>query len=168
MILQIICTEVSWPFTLSEKEAAPMTPQKPDRRVVWTWVLCALTAAVPPAAVSLWLLRWHTLPDAISTAFTALWGTLLLVTLTVYIPLRRRHMAYSLDDSHLCVWGGVLFRTEHRMPISSVRHVTILQGPLERRFDTAFLLVNGAGGFLLLEGLSMEQATAWRRRLLDN
>lgn len=144
-----------------------MIQHKPDPRVVWTWVLCALLGAVVPAALSIWLWCWQVVPDWVGRGFTLLWVAALLLTLAVYIPLRRRQMAYSLDEDHLILWGGVLFRVEHRMPLTSVRHVTLIQGPLERRFDTAFLLVNGAGGFVLLEGMSLEQATAWRQRLLQ-
>ena len=144
-----------------------MTQYKPDPRVVWTWVLCALLGAVAPAALSVWLLRWQALPNWVAGAFTALWGVLLVLTLAVYIPLRRRRIAYALEEDLLLVWGGVVFRVEHRMPLSGVRHVTLIQGPLERLFGTAFLLVNGAGGFVLLEGMLLEQATAWRQRLLE-
>lgn len=144
-----------------------MTQYKPDRRVVWTWVLCVLLVAIVLAAASLWLWRWQVLPNWVGNVFTLAWGITLSLILAVYIPLRWRKMTYTLDKSHIISQSGVLFRVEHRMPLSGVRHVTLIQGPLERRFGTAFLLVNGAGGFVLLEGLSLEQATAWRQSLLE-
>ncbi len=62
---------------------------------------------------------------------------------------------------------GVLFKVVHRMPVTSVRHVTLLQGPLERHFGTAFLWISGAGGWVMLEGLPLAQAEAIRAGLLQ-
>ncbi len=145
-----------------------MNKGKPDSRVVWTWVSCALVAAVPLAAISVWLLRWHIVPDWLGLVFTALWCSLLLLTLFVYIPLRYRRDAYAAGDSVITVPGGVLFKVEHRMPVSSVRHVTLFQGPLERRFGTAFLWISGAGGWVMLEGLPLAEAEAIRTSLLPS
>ncbi len=145
-----------------------MTMEKPDKRVVFTWALAALFACVVPAALSLWLWRWQGFPEQLVMIFTLIWVALLVLTLAVYIPLRLRHAAYQLTEDQLIAVGGVFFRVEHRMPLEGIRHVTLMQGPLERRFDTAFLLVRGAGGAILIEGLSMEQATAWRQRLLTS
>jgi len=145
-----------------------MKSGKPDRRVIWTWMCCALVAAIPLAAISVWLRRWHIVPPILSVVFTALWCGLLLLTLAVYIPLRYRRYAYTAGEDCLCVTSGVLLTVEHRMPLSSVRHVTLLQGPLERHFDTAFLWVSGAGGWIVLEGLPLAEAEAIRSHLFPS
>jgi len=80
--------------------------------------------------------------------------------------LRRRSASFSLEQEHVAVTGGVLFTTTRRMRMDAVRQVTLLQGPLERRFGTAFLLVSGTGGHLLVEGIDRARADVWCQRLL--
>lgn len=145
-----------------------MTLHAPDPRVRWTWVLCACVPLLPAIAISVLLFNWERVSDEIAAVFTLLWAAVFLLTVFVYIPLRRRTVRYGLDDIHITVTGGVIFRTRQQMPLHAVRHVTLLRGPLERRFGTAFLWVAGAGGWVLLEGLPLEQAEAIRQRLLES
>ncbi len=144
-----------------------MEHYSPDPRVLWSWELFAAAAALPAAAVSLLLWFWDRIPSVIALIFTSAWAATLCVTMLFYLPARRRLIGYSIDDTCLSAKGGVLFQSRHRMPLAAVRHVTLLQGPLERRSGIAFLWVAGAGGWILLEGLSLDEALALRRRLLS-
>ncbi len=144
-----------------------MKLQTPDPRVLWSWETYALATAIPAGLLSYWLWAWERIPTVIAGGFTLLWTVLLASVMLLYLPLRRRRVTYGMDGTHLAVTGGVFIHTQHQMPLTAVRHVTLLQGPLERRFGTAFLWVAGAGGWILVEGVPLEQALAMRQRLLE-
>ncbi|MBQ5840821.1 MAG: PH domain-containing protein [Clostridia bacterium] len=139
----------------------------PDPRVLVSWELFAAATALPAAGVSLALWLWERIPSVIASIFTVCWVITLAAVMLFYLPARRRRLYYSIDDTLLSAEDGVLFRSRHRMPLTAVRHVTLLQGPAERQFRTAFLWVAGAGGWILLEGLPLDEALAIRRRLLS-
>lgn len=131
--------------------------------VLWSWVLLALTAAAPLTA--LLAVAAGYLPPLWRRILWAVWAGVLALFGCVYLPLRRHNLRYALTDDGIEVTGGVLILTTRRIRREAVRQVTLLQGPIERRCGTAFLLVNGTGGYLLAEGLPLAQAEDWCRRL---
>jgi membrane protein YdbS with pleckstrin-like domain len=131
--------------------------------VLWSWMLATLAMAVPltallAAAVDYLPLSWRPI-------LWTIWGGVLLLFGGIYLPLRRRNLCYALTDECIQVTGGVFFLTTRRIRCDAVRQVTLLQGPIERRCGTVFLLVSGTGGYLLAEGLPLAQAENWCRRL---
>lgn len=143
-----------------------MELKRPDPRVRISWAVYAMMLALIPAAVSVLLFRLSFIPRWVAWAFTGLWLLLLLLLLTIYIPLRYRHARYSIGTENLCTVSGVYVVSHHHMALSSVRHITVLQGPLERIFGYAFVLVSAAGGWLLLEGIPAAQAHELSRCLM--
>lgn len=138
----------------------------PSPCILWCWEFYAVLAALPAAALSLWLHRQTRIPHQLTAGITAVWvGCFLLFTM-VYLPLRRSRLAYGVDDRRLIAHSGVLFHSRQDMPLAAVRHITLLQGPPERLFGVATLWVAGTGGWILLEGLPLDQAQAVRSRLL--
>lgn len=137
--------------------------EKPAPQVLWSWMTAVCAAAIPATGLLCWLL-WLFLP-AYLPILLVIWSGTLLLLLGVYLPLRRRSLSFSLEQEQIIVTGGVVFATTRRMRIDAVRQVTLLQGPLERRHDTAFLLVSATGGHLLIEGIDRQQAEDWCRRL---
>ncbi len=137
--------------------------EKPAPQILLSWTALSVAAALPVTGLGAWLLSryWPTLLGAAG----AVWGGALLLFLVVYLPLRRRCMRFALEPGHVMVTGGVFFPTTRRMRLDAVRQITLLQGPLERLGRTAFLLVSGTGGHLLIEGIRYRQAEAWCRRL---
>lgn len=137
--------------------------ERPADCVLWSWWLMALTAALPLTALL-----------AVATAYFAVawrlwiwggWVATLMLFLTLYLPLRRRGMRFRFTDDGIAVTSGVLFVTTRRIRREAVRQTTILQGPVERRYGTAFLLVSATGGHLMAEGIPLAQAEDWCRRL---
>lgn len=131
--------------------------------VLWSWMMVSLTAAVPLTALVVVAAAYLT--PTCRLALWIVWCTTLLLFGGVYLPLRRRNLRFTLTDDSVQVTGGVLVITTRRIRREAVRQVTILQGPIERRCHTAFLLVSGTGGYLLAEGLPLAQAEDWCRRL---
>lgn len=137
--------------------------EKPAPCVLWSWVMLSLTAAAPLTA--LLAVAASYLPPMWRLTLWAVWAGLLVLFGCVYLPLRRRNLRYALTKDGIEVTAGVLILTTRRIRREAVRQVTLLQGPIERRCHTAFLLVSGTGGYLLAEGLPLAQAEEWCRRL---
>lgn len=152
---------------LSKGDDPPVELKRPDPRVRVSWIVYALIVSLIPVILSVVLFQLPFIPRWIAGGFTGLWILILLVLLTVYIPLRYRHARYGINETELCVVSGVYVVNHHHMPLSSVRHVTVLQGPLERLFGYAFVWVSAAGGWLLLEGIPAAEAHELSRLLMQ-
>lgn len=80
-----------------------------------------------------------------------------------------RHAAYELGADAIEIRGGVLWRHVIRVPRSRVQHTDVAQGPLQRRYGLATLVLHTAGtkhARVELAGLAHETALALRDRLL--
>ena len=138
--------------------------QKPSPRVIWSWVALLLAVVIPLTVVHTWLLDrfaprlsvWYLIATAVALA----------VMLFLYLPRRRQSLGYALEEGRITATGGVVVTTGRRMELQAVRQVTLLQGPVERRCKTAFVLVSATGGYLLIEGLDQDLAREWCRRMV--
>lgn len=93
-----------------------------------------------------------------------------------YVALTQWWPAYShpftrwrLDGAALRIRRGVLWRQEIDVPLSRVQHTDVVQGPLERRFGVAKLVVHTAGtvdATVVLGGLEVGVARAVRDHLV--
>ena len=138
--------------------------QRPSPLVIRSWVALLLAVVIPLTVVHTWLLDWF-FPDLSMWYLIATAGGMAVI-LFWYFPRRRQNLRFSLDEGRVTVSGGVVVTTHKRMELQAVRQVTLLQGPVERRCKTAFVLVSATGGYLLIEGLEQEQAREWCRRMV--
>lgn len=84
--------------------------------------------------------------------------------------IRHRHTTFRVDERGLQIRRGVLWRSHVFVPRSRIQHTDVSQGPLERRFGIASLVVHTAGthnAATLLKGLDHERAAAARSVLTD-
>jgi membrane protein YdbS with pleckstrin-like domain len=84
-------------------------------------------------------------------------------------PLEYRHASYRVDANGLEIRRGVYFRAVTNVPRSRVQHTDVAQGPLQRRFGLATLIVHTAGNdsaVVELPGLTHDIALAIRDHLL--
>ena len=137
--------------------------EKPAHCVLWSWMLLLAVAALPLTAAVAVAIPY--LPPLWHRWLWIVWSGIFLFIGCVYLPLRRRSMRFALTTDSVEVTGGVVFVTTRHIRREAVRQVTLLQGPIERRCHTAFLLVSGTGGYLLVEGIGLAQAEEWCRRL---
>lgn len=137
--------------------------EKPAKAVLWSWIGLAAVILLPLTGLLGWLV-WLFLPEHL-LILLALWSGILALFLGVYLPWRQRSMRFCLEEGEITVTGGVLVTTTRRMRIDAVRQITLLQGPLERRFDTAFLLISATGGHLLVEGIAQNRAEVWIKQV---
>lgn len=85
-------------------------------------------------------------------------------------PLRYRHTSYRLDADGIRIRRGVVWRSVTSVPQSRVQHTDVSQGPLERTFGLATLIVHTAGtqnASVSLGGLRHADALRIRDHLID-
>lgn len=85
------------------------------------------------------------------------------------VPLRR-HAArgYDLGTDRLRVVRGLWFRSDTVVPFGRVQHIDVTQGPLERAYGLATLVVHTAGthnASVSLPGLAQDDAAAMRETI---
>jgi len=82
------------------------------------------------------------------------------------MPRRRyRSWSYRMDEDELHISSGVWTRTRTVVPFGRVQHIDVVQGPLQRRFGVASLVLHTAGtrsAAVLLPGLAADDAARMR------
>lgn len=89
--------------------------------------------------------------------------------LQVWPAISYRYASYIVDASGIEIREGVVWRTVTNVPRSRVQHTDVSQGPLERRFGVATLVIHTAGtdaAVVSVHGLTHETALAIRDHLL--
>lgn len=98
-------------------------------------------------------------------------GLVLMVGLTglILVPGRRyRAWGYAEREDELHIRHGLLTRVQTAVPFGRVQHIDVAQGPVERRFGLARLILHTAGtrgASIPLPGLVQEQAEQMRDRI---
>lgn len=85
------------------------------------------------------------------------------------VPLRRyQARGYQLGGDRLRVVRGLLFRSDTVVPFGRVQHIDVHQGPLERAYGLATLVLHTAGthnASVALPGLGHDDAVAMREAI---
>jgi len=91
---------------------------------------------------------------------------LLALYLIVRTPLRRYHArGYQMGTDRLRVVRGLIFRSDTVVPFGRVQHIDVHQGPVERGYGLATLVLHTAGNHnasVSLPGLGHDDALAMR------
>ena len=118
-----------------------------------------LVAARPTQLeVGLTLLAWVVLSAALG------------VLAWIWPPIAFRHAFWCIDAAGMRIRRGVVWRSVVSIPRSRVQHTDVRQGPVERAFGLATLVVHTAGtehASIALAGVSHETALAIRDHLID-
>lgn len=89
--------------------------------------------------------------------------------LVIYLPMKRyRSRGYHISDDRLRVVKGVMFHADTVVPFSRVQHLDVEQGPLERAFGIARLILHTAGthnSSVTLPGLAHADAVTMREEI---
>jgi len=89
----------------------------------------------------------------------------------VWPPIRYRHSTYRLDERGMQIRSGVFWRSIVDVHHTRVQHTDVQQGPLERAFGLATLIVHTAGtqhAVIPLSGLEHGVALRIRDYLLED
>jgi len=94
---------------------------------------------------------------------------LLALYLILRAPLRRYHArGYQMGDDRLRVVRGMVFRSDTVVPFGRVQHIDVHQGPVERGYGLATLVLHTAGNHnasVSLPGLGRDDAMAMREEI---
>jgi membrane protein YdbS with pleckstrin-like domain len=86
-------------------------------------------------------------------------------------PLEFARTSWSIDEEGIEIRRGVVFRHVIFVPRSRIQHTDVSQGPLQRRFGLATLVVNTAGTHeheINLDGIARATALEARDSLLED
>ncbi len=146
---------------------AAMTPLHPNQikvlrvRVALTMLFLVAVAA----AADVLLLREVPVPLGLVTAAAALIALLA----TIWLPGRRyRAWGYIEGEDELHIRSGLWTRVRTAVPFGRVQHIDISQGPIERVYGLATLILNTAGtrgASVPLPGLLQPEAERMRDRI---
>lgn len=112
------------------------------------------------------------LAEALPAPFT--WApmivpVLIALVMVILIPLKRyRSRGFHMSDDRLRVVKGVMFHADTVVPFTRVQHLDVEQGPLERIFGIARLILHTAGthnSSVTLPGLPHADAVAMREEI---
>jgi membrane protein YdbS with pleckstrin-like domain len=141
-------------------EGDELTPLHPN--YVKVVRLATLVATLPFVVVALILEFAGELPHGagiVPVLLVALW-------LIIRVPLRRyQARGYQLGADRLRVVRGLLFRKDTVVPFGRVQHIDVQQGPLERGYGLATLVLHTAGthnASVTLPGIAHADAVAMR------
>src|SRR6185295_13446375 len=91
------------------------------------------------------------------------------VLATLILPRRRyRHWGYREGGEELEIRRGMIVRVRTIVPFGRVQHIDVAQGPVQRRFGLATLVLHTAGtqgAAVPLPGLLHGEAEAMRDRI---
>ena len=94
---------------------------------------------------------------------------LLAIWLIVRAPLRRYHArGFQMGADRLRVVRGLIFRSDTVVPFGRVQHIDVHQGPIERAYGLATLILHTAGNHnasVSLPGLGHDDAMAMREEI---
>ncbi len=85
-----------------------------------------------------------------------------------YTGAAHRRYGFMLDDLALRIRKGVFWHAETAVPLNRVQHTDITQGPLQRRYGLARLVIHTAGtrhALVNLDGITKNQAHQLRQAL---
>lgn len=142
---------------------APLTPLDPAYiKVVRVHGLIALL----PLAVGAVVIE---LADLLPTGLIFGPLGLLAIFLAGLMPMRRwRSRGFDMGADRLRVVKGVLFHADTVVPFSRVQHIDVEQGPVERAYGVARLILHTAGthnSSVTLPGLAHADAVAMREAI---
>ncbi len=138
---------------------------KPSKKIVWIWELYVLLAPALLTALSFLLFRFP-IPSWIGWAFIGLWALICAFFAAFYIPVAYHRMQYGIVDGKLVARSGVIYDSCKSMPLSSIKYVMTVRGPLEQLMGLTMLLVFSAGGLIIVNGLTTEEGRRLHDRLL--
>jgi uncharacterized protein len=141
-----------------------LVPLDPRVRVLWLLAGLAVVAQVTLPVLVLDLFGVFPLPRGLATGMVVAGGAVLAGIVPV---LRYRRWRYALRERDLWIRRGVLWVTVSVIPYARIQFVDTRQGPLDRLFGLAQLVVHTAalGTSGRLPGLDAALAEHLRERL---
>jgi len=161
----------AFPGSMSEAQDLQVDRRNVALQRLVSWLVTAIVSMV--TMIGLLIAGIATRPSLVVTlSGLALWIVVCatLATSSHFWPaIEHRHLSYRLSEEGIQIRRGVLWREVITVPRNRIQHTDVSQGPLERRFGLATLLVHTAGtefARVTLGGLENDRALAIRDHLM--
>lgn len=82
----------------------------------------------------------------------------MLVTLIVFPAIEYRQWGYIISDDRIEIRHGIFYIKNIVIPIIRVQHITVSQGPINRKLGISTVRIHTASGQFSIEGISDEYA----------
>lgn len=162
---------VAQPSSIADGARHALDPAYVPYERLGGWIGAAVIFVLGPLGIGGYAL-WSEPRASRLVVLGAIWLAILALTIasTLYFPARKfRYAAWSLSAQGLRIHSGVWVRVVTHVPRARVQHLDVRQGPIERRFGLATLVVHTAGNThseIELEGLRHETAHAIKDDLM--
>ncbi len=138
--------------------------QKLDPRIITSWKISrwirfgflAILFGVPTVILS--LQEFFSVIAIPVLVFDGLAAAYLILTPFLYPAIEYRQWGYIITDDRVEIRHGIFFIQTTILPIIRVQHVTISQGPINRKLGVSTIEINTASGVFKIEGLSDSNA----------
>lgn len=152
---------------IPEAEHVELNPVHPDLltilRIEWLISFLVITAALIP------LLIYVQMPGYTKILVVTI-ATVLLALYWMVQEIAFKYMAYAIREKDLIFQKGWIIRTFKVCPINRIQNCSVHQGPLERKFSLATLILYTAGSQgadMKIPGLTEEEANRLRHFILQ-
>lgn len=143
-------------------EGRPLLPVEPSYKNVLRVRLLGLWL---PLVIGAFILD-QAIDEGMFDGLPATLVPLLALIAVAAVPQRiHRHLGYRVTDKFLQEVHGWMFHTDTIVPFVRVQHLDVRQGPVEKAFGVATLVVHTAGthnSIVTVPGLAPEKAAAIR------
>ncbi|MCG8405695.1 MAG: PH domain-containing protein [Phycisphaerales bacterium] len=136
------------------------------------WIVVAVLGTAVIIFTGLWF--WFGDPSLIVQTSVGIAVLALLAVLCwsaqYWPPIDYRYRSFHVSVTGIQIRKGVLWRSVMDVPKSRVQHTDVNQGPIERKYGLAHLVIHTAGTIsasVKLEGLGHETAVAIRDHLME-
>ena len=160
--------------TAADFEFHGLDPRSIQVQRIAGWIFTAIVAVGSLIGGGIALLAVEDTPGWVRLLLPFLWlaGAILLAWHAHrWPPLEYRHMAYRVNAQGIEIRKGVYWRETIHVPRSRVQHTDVSQGPVERRYGLATLVIYTAGtdhAKVDLAGLEYGVALRLRDQLLPS
>lgn len=96
---------------------------------------------------------------------TGLICTYMLITIYLYPAIEYRQWGYIISDDRIEIRHGIFLIKITVIPIVRIQHITISQGPINRKLGISTINVHTASGVFGIEGISSEEASTMAEML---
>lgn len=142
-----------------------MLYNKLDKRILVSWrivrlIIILIIGTILAAATVILYRQWFFEPyifyayilDGIILAY-------MLIALFLFPAIEYRQWGYIISDDRIEIKHGIFFVRNIVIPIVRIQHITISQGPINRKLGISIINIHTASGQFGIEGISIEDAS---------
>ena len=143
-----------------------MEYQKLDKRILVSWRIARLIGILIVGVIliaAIYILSRQSFFERYMLSGYIIAGVILcymIVTLYLLPAIEYRQWGYIISDDRIEIRHGIFLIKITVIPIVRIQHITISQGPINRKLGISTINIHTASGVFSIEGISSEYASA--------